>query len=248
MSITAAVLSGRILDRLNDVNPQEQAVGPFRLRAIINAQTNLLASRTIRPRETVQSIALVANTYDYTLASSGLVANVAQVFLNTDGIELSYRPFEEFNSIYRQATANPASSGEPREYTVWETAGQVATLRVGPTPDSAADGPLKVYHSIMPVMLSNASYSNLTWDATVIPFGNELIAGLEAACCAEAASIMPEAAAARLGIDKAVAIPAWRAMTEQAIREHNNRQWRLGRRRDHVARTAGDHVFWGWAR
>jgi len=242
--ITVAVLKARILDILGDVDPENRAVHPFRFDTIINRQVHRLASRTMRPQETVQSITLVVGTYDYALASSGLVDHVSQVFLDADGSELLYVPFDLFNSRYRQATSEPAASGPPCEYTLWETAANVMTLRVGPTPDNAADGPIKVYYSILPAMLSNSVYSVLT-GIEVIPFGNELIVGLEAACCADAVAGMNEESVKRLGIDKGIAIQQWAAEVESAIRAHNLRQLKNGKLQDHVFRTSG-HRLAGW--
>ena len=236
MAITPAILRQRIRDLIGDTDSEQSVVSPFRLDLIINKQVHRIASRTIRPRETVQSITLVASTYDYALASSGLVEHVAQVFLDADGTELYPVPFELFNSRYRQATSEPLPSGTPREYTLWETAAQVMTLRIGPTPNSAADGPLKVYHSILPAMLSTSTYAGaLTTQA--IPFSDELIAGLEAACAAEVVSGMNAQNVEPLGLDKGIVVPRWEAEAEGAIRQYNLRQLKNGQRQDRVLRT-----------
>jgi len=244
VAILVAVLRARILDRIGDMDPDQPAIAPFRLDAIINAQTHRIASRTIRPQETVQSITLVAGTYDYALASSGLVEHVAQVFLDADGIELYYRPFEDFNSRYKQATSEPLPNGAPREYTTWETAAQVMTLRVGPTPDSADDGPLKVYHSILPAMLSDSAHDAFS-NTDSIPFSSELAVGLEAACAAEAVAGMKADDVARLGLDRRTLVAQWREDAESAIREYNRRQLRNGRRQDRIFRRSNARLT-GW--
>ncbi|HTF39006.1 MAG TPA: hypothetical protein VK754_00240 [Propionibacteriaceae bacterium] len=245
-AITLRLLRGRIFDMIGDVDSENPAINPFRLDAIINRQANRLASRTIRPQETVQSITLVVGTYDYALASNGIVEHVSQVFLNADGLELYYLPFEQFNQRYRQATAAPAGSGQPREYTVWETADQVMTLRVGPTPDTAGDGPLKVYHSILPVVLSNSVYSFS--DSDTIPFSHELLAGLEAACAAEAVLAMSDEFVAKLGLDRSRLVAHWTAEAEGAIRAYNLRQLNNGKRQDRIFRSSGYGHLFGWVR
>lgn len=240
MSVTVEILKSRVRDLIGDVDSEQPVINPFRLDVIINKQIHRLSAKTIRPQETVQSITLVVGTYDYALASSGLVAEVAQVFLDADGAELiGPVPFDVFNSRYRQATSEPAASGRPCEYTVWETAANVATLRVGPTPDAASDGPLKVYHSIMPTALANTTFpanASILASNTTLPFGNELIAGLEAACAAEASRVMTAADRERAGIDKAT-IAGWVADAEEGVRAHNLRQRRLGRQQDHIFRV-----------
>ena len=169
----------------------------------------------------------------------------AQVFLNADGSELCYAPFELFNSRYRQATSDPAASGTPIEYTLWETSAQVMTVRDGPTPDSAADGPIKVYHSILPVMMSNSDNVGGLSNTASIPFSNELISALESACAAELVSTMSAEWVEKLGLDKAVVIPRWEREAEEGIRSYNLRQLKNGRQQNHVLRTSSGWLA-GW--
>lgn len=245
MGVQVASIRARIYDIIGDHNTEDPAIDPFRIDSVINKNAHRIAARTIRPQETVQSITLVVGTYDYALASSVNVDHVAQVFLDADGIELCYVPFELFNSRYKQATSEPAASGTPREYTLWETSSQVMTLRVGPTPDTAADGPIKVYHSVMPTLMSNSDNVGGLSNTATIPFSNELVAALESACASELVGIMTAEKLEKLGLDKSVLIPRWEREVEEGIRSHNLHRLKNGLQQDRVLRTSNNRLS-GW--
>ena len=185
MSATLAQTRANVYEMLGDLNSDLRSIGVFRLNQAIEKHSQLVAGRTIRPRETISSVALVANTYDYSLSAE--IMGVHQVFLNSNGFELGYLPFTDFNAFYRQETASPVG-GTPMQYTVWEGTNGALRIRVGPTP--AAADTLKVHNGIVPVALSA--------DSTSIFCTRELLRAIECFAAAECVMLLSEDELAKL--------------------------------------------------
>lgn len=235
MAATRAVVRGRIQEILGDVNPSERVVGQFRYDEVIARNMHLIAARCVLPRDSVTSITLVANTYDYAAHATLQYQSITQALLNSTGRELNYVPMEQFNAYYRQDTAEPRESGEPREYTIYENTSNLVRVRFGPTPN--ASDTAKFHATSLPALL--------TADSSSIPFSNDLLRGLESACAAELVLALSPDALAKLGLDKSVA-GAWTAQTERAIHDHNVRQQAMGRRQNHILRHRGRRVADRW--
>lgn len=218
MSITRAAVRARLQELLGDMNPDARVVGQFRYNEVISRNMNMLASRSIRPRETELTVAVVAGTYDYTLDVTKTIATVSSVYDYTNWWELEFLEFEAFNRAFRENTVNPPISGRLSHYTLWETAGQLGTLRVGPMPNAATS--LRVHYGILPAALASES--------TAIPFTLELQRALESFSAAELISTLGDERLQKLGLSRSV-VGLWQAQGQQALRDHNKRQGSMGR-------------------
>ena len=231
MSATRSVVRGRIQELIGDVNPAERVVGQFRYDEVIGRNMHLLGARCAMGRDSVVSVTLVAGTYDYAVHATLQYRDVSQVFLNDDGAELGFVPREQFDAYYLQDTADPVSSGTPREYTVYENTSSLTRIRVGPTPDAA--GTLKVHASSIPALLTS--------DGATIPFSLELLRALESQCAAEIVLMLGQDALAKLGLDRAVA-QKWTAEVDRTVRAYNQRVHDLGTRQNRILRYGGRRV------
>lgn len=231
MATTRLTVTTFVQEMLGDTNPAARVISGFRVNECVSHNTHLMAGRCRMARNSVASLSLVASTYDYAVSATLTHQNIAQVFLNSTGRELMFVPFEEFNAYYQQDTAQPLGSGTPEEYTLYEAITatvHVSRIRFGPTP-SAADT-AKIHASNMPALLET--------DATTVPFSDQLVRGLVAACAAELVLAMSPENLAALKLDKAVA-SQWLADAERAIHDHNVRELNLGHQQDHVLRYGG---------
>lgn len=231
MAASRAVVRGRIQELIGDVNPAERVVNQFRYDEVIGRNMHLLGARCAMGRDSVASVTLVAGTYDYAVHASLQYRDVSQVFLNDDGAELGFVPLGQFNAYYLQDTADPRSSGTPREYTVYENTSSLLRIRVGPTPDAA--GTLKVHGSTIPVLLTS--------DSASIPFSLELLRALESQCAAEIALMLGPDALAKLGL-ASTAAQKWTAEVDSTVRAYNRRIHDHGSRQNRVLRHGGRRV------
>jgi len=222
VAVTRDTVRTNIRESLGDVNPSETVVGDFRINDVISRNMYAIAGRSEMPRSSVTSVSLSASTYEYTVSST-TGHTVGQVFLNSDGYELAYVPWEQFNAYYRQDTAEPRGSGTPREYTMREDTSNLLRFRFGPTPD--ATDTAKVHLSVLPAAL--------TTDAISIPFANDLLRALEAACLSEIVLALDKSTLAKLGLSKDVA-GKWSAESDRLVRGYNLRMGRLGGRQDRI--------------
>ena len=228
-----------VQELLGDTNPDQRQVTTFRYNQSIHRHVSAIASRVYLPRIAVQSVSLVAGTFEYT-SLTATPNTVDQVILNSTGAELAPVPWEQFNAYYRQDSAEPRDSGEPREYTIRESVTNGLVIRVGPTPSEADT--LKIFETTIPAQVAS--------DTTSIPFADELRRALESFVAAEIISTLSEDRLRALGVAKSAAT-LYLKQGEDGIRAYNIRQGRLGQRQDRILRHGGrrptsGHVFWGW--
>lgn len=211
MSATRSVTEANIRLLIDDSNPDDYAISSVRLHQVVQGEMQLIGSRMALPMEAVTSVSLVAGTYDYTL--TGIVADVRQVMLDSNGRALDPLTLEEMNRNYYQDTTPGTGRGTPRYYALYETSAQLSRMRVAPTPN--ASDTLKLYHGLIPAALSA--------DSSTIPFSAPLLRVLERSAAAECVAMMsPEDRAKRMiGIES---LTLWREMAEQGFRDEN---WRL---------------------
>ena len=239
MATDRATVRAAVQELLGDTNPDQRQVTTFRYNQSIHRHAQAIAARVYMPRIAVQSISLVAGTFEYT-SLTATPNTVDQVILNSTGAELAPVPWEQFNAYYRQDSAEPRDSGEPREYTIRESVTNGLVIRVGPTPSEADT--LKIFETTIPAALAS--------DATSIPFSDELVRGLESAVAAEIISTASDDRLKALGVARSAAA-TFAAQSEAMVRAYNLRQGRLGARQDRILRHGGrrqnsGHVFWGW--
>lgn len=231
MSMTRVRAVLRVREMLRDMDPSDALASDYTYAEVIERNANAIAGRVTLPLIAVASTSLVAETYEYTLTDVQ-VQRIEQVILNSNGKELVFVPWDEFNAHYRQDTATPVASGTPVEYTWSERAStglgvNDTIIRVGPTP-SAADA-IDVYRANMPAAAATPNPSYLaSADGFVIPFADDLMAALLAACAGEIASTSSADALAKRGLAPGAA-RAWLAQVEPAIRSYNLRMWRSQR-------------------
>ena len=236
MSVTRAAIRTRVRELLGDTNGDERKISAFRYLQSIHRNMHMIAARVNMPRSSVQSITLVASTYEYT-SLTNTPQSVGLVLLNSTGAELRPVPWEQFNAYYKQDTAEPRDSGTPSEYTIRENTSNGLVIRFGPTPN--ASDTVKVHIAIIPDQPST--------DSTAVPFSDELARAWESAVAGELVSTISEDALKSLGVPRSSAALFFNQM-EQAIRDYNRRQGRLGTRQDHIMRgnrRDSKHVFWG---
>lgn len=238
MSVTRAAIRTRVRELLGDTNGDERQISSFRYLQSIHRNMHLIAARVNMPRSSVQSVSIsVAGGYEYTTLTN-TPQSVGLVLLNSTGAELAPVPWEQFNAYYRQDTAEPRDSGTPREYTMRENTSNGLVLRFGPTPD--ASDTVKVHISIIPDQPAS--------DSTAVPFSDELARAWESAVAAELVSTIADDRLKALGVPRSAAGLFLKQMDE-AIRDYNRRQGRLGTRQDHIMRgnrrAGSGHQFWG---
>jgi hypothetical protein len=231
MAATRAVVRARIQELLGDVNPAERVVNLYRLNEIINRNIELIAPRVACPMRVAVSVTTEAGTPDYTASASFEAQTVEQVFMNASGEELKLITFAEMCSNYRQDTATPVASGTPLYYTVYEKSDNVATLRIGPTPNAILV--MKVHATSLTVLPTEDGSPGGD-----IYFNAVLMRGLEAACAADVVEMLDDASLGALKISRGWAA-SLRRQAQEAIAAHNFRDEGLGRRHsDFTARSA----------
>lgn len=210
MSATRAITELRIRRLLDDLDPDAYAISSVRMHDLLDIEMQLLASRAVLSMEATVTITLVAGTYDYTI--SGILSNLRQAVLNSNGFPLTPLPLEELNATYFQGTAQAVGRSTPRYYALFETSAQASKMRVAPTP-VAADT-INLFYSVVPTALS---------DTTNIPFSAPLVRVLELSCATSALSMMsPEDRQQRMLGPEAAG--RWAQMAEQGLRDENWRQ------------------------
>lgn len=237
MSQTALVTAMNIRILIDDVGADQRAINTLRLYALIQSRAQSLSARAFQHTVTTPTtINLVAGTYDYTV--TGTPKSIRQVILNSTGGELLRLPFEEMVRRFKQDSAVAAGRGTPvyfSEYENTQTAsgayGTAPTrkIRFGPTPiaTDAAD----VYYTIMPA----PSVGNTLAGSSEIPFSPLLLKALEKAVAAECVAMMDDADLARRKLHRGMA-QAWRAESDQIVREENWRQRLVNGTQSHVIR------------
>lgn len=205
-----SAIERNIRSLIDDLDPERYAIKTTRMRQMIEAQMELIASRTFLPQESVTSVALLAGTYDYTL--TGVVGDIRQLVDDATGVPLIEVPMEEMVVTYRQDSSQPAPRGKPLAFAVAERSDQAVRIRVGPTPIST--GTLDLYYGVIP--------SGLTSDISLIPFSEPLLRALERAVASQCVVAMSESDASRNMISADI-VPVWRQMVDDAIREENMR-------------------------
>ena len=230
MATTRLDVRDHIQEILGNVNPSEPVIGQFRYNEVINRNMHAIAARCDMPRSSVASVALVASTFEYTVAST-TAQSVGLVILNSIGRELGFVPWEQFNAYYRQDSAQPLGSGTPEEYTLREDTSNLLRFRFGPTP-SAIDT-VKVHLSILPATLAT--------DTSAIPFAIDLVRALELSCACEIVLAMDKTKLGAIGLAKDVAAK-WDSEAARIIHDYNVRMGRLGSRQNHILRYGGRRV------
>ena len=225
MALTVGEVRNRVKEVLGDMNPSDQVVGEYRYDEIVRGNVQVVASRANMPRNSPVSISLLAGTYDYAVSATLTYQSIAQVLLNSNGRELVFVPFEQFNAYYKQETAEPHGSGTPVEWTAYENTSGLTRMRFGPTPDESDTA--KVHANSIPLL-----------DPASISFSDDLVRALIYSCASEVLLMLNDEQRAKLGLDTKVAAK-WAADVERAIHGYNVRQQNLGAVANHVLRYGG---------
>lgn len=245
MSLSLVDVRDRVRLLTGDVDPGRPAVGTLRMNAMIEGRLIEFSGRTFRHDEAVQTVTLVASTYDYTL--TGETFGVQEVLRNSDGYALRRQTMEYMNEHYRQDTSSPvASANLPVDYAIFELAGTTASavqrtrIRVGPTPN--ASGSLKVWSNVIPALLTMYNYYGDD-NVTEVGLGDNLspgaangdglfIVALVHAVAGDCVLSMPEEERKRLAISTQI-VPVWQRISDNALKGHNWRM-RLNSAQSHV--------------
>ena len=196
MSHTRLLVRRRLQEVLHDMNPSDPLVSSEdTYNEVIERKAYDIAGRVHLTPSTVISQSITAGTFAYTLTDVR-IQTLSQVILNSNGRELLFMPWEEFNAEYHQdATGVTAASGVPVHYTFREVPGSPthdSTIRFGPTP--SVNDTAKLHYTDL--MAKSATpfppYTGLS-DTAVIPFPDDLIMAVIYACAGEIAStVSPE--------------------------------------------------------
>lgn len=225
MSKTRGAVRLSIYEILGDMNPDERVVSIPRINEIIARNYQTFLRRTTQHTSVAVSVTVLSGTGDYTIDSNE-VFELDQVFDSTNNRELFYLPLVEFNSRFLPDVTT-AATGLPTHYTTYEGTSQVMKLRLGPTPNASLT--VKCYRT--------TAQSALTTDGSSLLVSDGLARGIEAACAADILAILGDAQLTKLGASRA-AVQTLRKESEDAIREHNLKASRTGRRQASVLRHA----------
>lgn len=243
MSQAYVDIRDRIRRLIHDVDPNRPAIGTLSMNAMIEGKSIEYAGRSFRHDESVQTVTLVAGTYDYTL--TGEIFGVQEVLRNSDGYSLTRRTMEYMNEHYRQDTSNPVSRATPTDYGIFELQGttdasaQRVRIRVGPTPPTGTTETLKVYSQIIPSLQVSYDYygdDNTSVGSADNIFGvksdNFIVEAVVHAVAADCVLLLNEEERKRLGISTQI-VPVWQKSAENALKAHNWRM-RLNSAQSHV--------------
>lgn len=226
MSVTRSRAVWRVREMLRDMDYSDSLASDYVYIDVVERNARSIAGRVFLPLLSVQSTSLTAGTYEYTLTDTQ-VQSITQVILNSNGQELVFVPWEQFNAHWKQDSATPVSSGTPTEYTWREIAStglgiNDAVIRVGATP--SADDTIDIYRAnAVPSATTPAPSQQFTMtDSTAIPFADDLMAGLYAACAGEIAATSAPEALAKRGLSPNCA-GVWLAQVTPAIVTYNRR-------------------------
>lgn len=222
---------------LRDMNTSDPIASDYTYDEAIDRHAFLLSSRAYMVPTAVQTVSLVASTYEYTM--TGVQAqSISSAILNSTGRELVFVPWDEFNAYWRQDSAEPQSSGTPVEYSFREKATDPENdllIRFGPTP-SATDAVDIFIAQLLEQGATPAPAFLGTAGSTVIPFPDDLIRGLQLLVAAEIAGVASEDRLAKRGLS-ANAARVFASQAEPAIKSYNVRARRMSQQ-DHRLRSA----------
>lgn len=191
MSETYGTFERRVRAMMNDTRPGDYCVSVERLREVTTATMHDFGSRMGLGTAALTSVALVAGTGDYTLATSVQYAQVNFVQLDSTKEMLCKLTREQMEAEWQDNT----DRSRPSHYCLWEDASQVVNVRIRPIPD--ANDTLLVFGAAIPASLSSP--------ASVIPFSGPVLYALARAVAAECIVALPQADLDKLHLTVAVA-------------------------------------------
>lgn len=215
MSATLAVEMALVRQLLNDDNPARYMVDSPRLARLIISKAQEWPH--VDAAWVASAFTLTANSIaDYQLPTSFQYYKVLRMRIAATGQEIYPASLEEIQRMRAGIVTGSAGAGDPTRFADWEDSSQAVNVRFNLVPSTARA--IDVFRSVIPA----STYT----DATVIPFGDDALRGIEKEVAAMIANMVPAAWLAERGIEKSV-IADFRGDAARLRDEHAKRQGRI---------------------
>ena len=211
MAGTLLSVRTNIREILRDLNPDLPALMDRRMKPLIERRMHALALQIALGKSwSLAAVTTVAGTSDYTI-SSVQVRQIERLRRASDNFILRKRTTDWIaNSRMYQGTA---SGSAPTDYALAETATQTVTVMLWPTPQSVDT--IDRFGGVLP--------TNLTTDATAVPFSEAMLGALEFDVAALCILSMSDEQRGKMGIGDGYA-QTLQGQAQQVVKLENSRR------------------------